>query len=152
MASKKRKLRPYGTKWVDVFESLGECRELLSKNNFVEARVHAKLALDAAGKHCHHPSRARSSGLTLERTIRTTILEPMNAVDYKDEKDYVLGAIDLVTDIVEREAGLAIYKANMRRDVAILVAGYKDETTRSVHEKFEKFVNSAKKRFSKKGS
>jgi 16S rRNA G1207 methylase RsmC len=76
----------------------------------------------------------------------------MNAVDYKDEKDYVLGAIDLVTDIVEREAGLAIYKANMRRDVAILVAGYKDETTRSVHEKFEKFVNSAKKRFSKKGS
>jgi alanine racemase len=40
----------------------------------------------------------------------------------------------------------------MRRDVAILVAGYKDETTRSVHEKFEKFVNSAKKRFSKKGS
>lgn len=140
---KKPAPRPLGTKWAEVHDLLGQTRDALRKGKYPEAVKLAEQALGIAGKWCHRADRARSMGLTIERSIRETILEPLQATDHTDEKDYVLGAIDFTLDIIQREAGMAIYKAQQRREVDALVVGFVDAINKSINDSFNKMVQEA---------
>ncbi len=134
-------MRLIGSKWVTVHHELKGCQHAYKGGDIQKALEHARNARDKAVSHCVNQRSKRSMGQTLFRIIDADVVGPLSHPHIKPAQKIrvVLGSISTILEIVEREAGVGLYRKISVSDDKN--THFLDSLTERMFEDFEKRID-----------